>query len=429
MATQAVPTVTSHRLSTRGIAARTVAAVAIATAIGISPLLLENFQATQAIRAAIFAVIGLSLNILMGHAGQISLGHQAFVGVGAFTSGWAASELGLTFWLALPIAGVVGALSALLLGVVALRLRGLYLALITLAYGAVAEESIFNIRVLTRGGAGMPAPRPAGFETDRSYLYLCMIVLALVLLMDWRLVRSKAGRAIAAIRHDERVAATMGVNVTFYKILAFMLSGFVAGLAGSLFAHQQTVVVAEDFVFSVALTWVFMTVVGGLGSRAGVVAGSSLFAVFPFIFDSFLPEAVAQNFIRAVPLIGAVLLVLTLILYPGGIGQQMLPLRRWLAGGPFLEHHKPKKPKKPRPPRRKTSVATGRPSQAPPGPEPPGGGGDPSATRPLPPAAEEPTIAIAEGGAASGAPEEPTAELPALKAPKPRRARRGNRRK
>jgi branched-chain amino acid transport system permease protein len=419
--------VTSHRLSAKGIAARTVVAVAIATAIGISPLLLEPFQANQASRAAIYAVIGLSLNILMGHAGQISLGHQAFVGVGAFTSGWAVSEAGLTFWLALPIAGVVGALSALLLGVVALRLRGLYLALITLAYGAVAEESIFNIRALTRGGAGMPAPRPGGFESDRAFLYICMVVLALVLLMDWRLVHSKAGRAIAAIRHDERVAATMGVNVTFYKVFAFTLSGFVAGLAGSLFAHRETVVVSVDFVFSVALTWVFMTVVGGLGSRAGVVAGSSLFAVFPFLFESFLPEAVAQNFIRAVPLIGAGLLVFTLILYPGGIGQQMLPLRRWLAGGPFLEHHKPKKPKKAK---KEAPGASGRPTQAPPGPEPPGGGGgDPAATRPLPPAAEEPTIAIAEGGAASGALEEPTAELPALKAPKPRRGSRGKRRK
>lgn len=428
MAVSPVSTVTTHRLSAKGIAARTVVAVAIATAIAVSPLFLQNFQATQAIRAAIFSVIGLSLNILMGHAGQISLGHQAFVGVGAFTSGWAASEAGLTFWMALPIAGVVGALSALLLGLVALRLRGLYLALITLAYGAVAEESIFNIRALTRGGAGMPAPRPGGFETDRRYLYLCMIVLALVLLMDWRLVRSKAGRAIAAIRHDERVAATMGVNVTFYKTLAFMLSGFVAGLAGSLFAHQQTVVVAEDFVFSIALLWVFMTVVGGLGSRAGVVVGSSLFAVFPFLFESFLPEQLAESFIRAVPLIGAVLLVLTLILYPGGIGQQLLPLRRWLAGGRFLEHHEPKKPKKPKKtPRAKRPAGGRRRARGEPTASLPAAvDGDPGdRTQRIGRASEDPTVMIDGNGEQKAIPdEEPTAELPALEAPKPRRGKR-----
>ncbi|HYH27398.1 MAG TPA: branched-chain amino acid ABC transporter permease, partial [Actinomycetota bacterium] len=189
---------------------------------------------------------------------------------------------------------------------------------------------------------------------DRAYLYLCLIALAVILLIDWRLMKTKAGRAILAIRHDERVASTMGVNVTFYKTFAFMLSGFIAGVAGSLFAHWQTVVVSNDFVIDVALTWVFMTVVGGLGSRAGVVIGSAFFALFPFLFETLLPASLAERFTRAVPLIGAVLLVLTLTLYPGGIGQQLLPIRRWLAGGPF---HAPGGKKRHR--KAKTSVPAG----------------------------------------------------------------------
>lgn len=352
MATAAV-THPGLRLSTRGIVARALVASVIAAGVFLVPLSLSSTQGNIASRAATFAVIGLSLNILMGHLGQISLGHQAFVGVGAFTSGYVVSEVSQSFWLALPIAAATGAVAAALLGVVALRLGGLYLALLTLAYGLVAEESIFGIRLLTRGGAGMPAPRPAGFQGEVGYLYLCMLVLGVVLLLDWRLVKSKAGRAIAAIRHDERVAATMGVNVVFYKIFAFVLSGFVAGIAGSLFAHREEVVVRELFDLPLALLWVFMTVVGGLRSRAGVVIGSAFFAVFPFafrplfvrLFDLFMtkPEAtdLAARLAGAVPLFGAALLVLTLVLYPGGIGQQLLPLRRWLAGGSFLEH-KPK---------------------------------------------------------------------------------------
>jgi branched-chain amino acid transport system permease protein len=339
-ATSARRAAPGRQLTRSGLIARAIVGALIVAAVLLMPLLLADFQANAATEAVIFAVIGLSMNVLTGHAGQISLGHQAFVGVGAFASGYMATEAGLNFFAAFFIAGVVGALSAALLGLVALRLKGLYLALLTLAYGAVAEASIFNIRALTRGGEGMPAPRPAGFVSARGYLYLCLIVLAVVLAIDWRLVKSKAGRAIVAIRHDERVAATMGINVTFYKIFAFVLSGFLAGLAGSLFAHWQEIVVAEDFVLPRALTWVFMTVVGGLGSRAGVVIGSAFFSLFPFLFSRILPDEAADRLATSVPLIGAVLLVLTLTLNPGGIGQQLIPIRRWLAGGPLRSHHR-----------------------------------------------------------------------------------------
>lgn len=344
------------RAAARGIAARAVAASAIVVGLLAIPLLTESDSWIS--RAAIFAIIGLSINVITGHAGQLSLGHQAFVGIGAFMAAFVAlkvsgfDQLGVapltvnttTFWLGTLAAGIVGALMAVLLGLVALRIRGLYLALITLAFGLMAENTVFGIRGFTGGGAGASAPRPAMFESEQAYAYLCLGFVALFLLVDWRLVRSRGGRAIVALRNDERIASTIGVNVTRYKLLAFATGGLMAGVAGALFAHFNTRVASPDFGLQQALIWILMAVVGGLGSRAGVVIGSAFFALFPLLLSSWsggvsldLPLVGLVIVETISPLIGALLLLLTLTLYPGGIGQQILPFRRWLSGGPLVE--------------------------------------------------------------------------------------------
>jgi branched-chain amino acid transport system permease protein len=345
-----------------GIVARVIAALLIAGGVLVQPLVWDNLRDQWLGLAAIYAVIGLSVNVLTGHAGQISLGHQAFVGIGAFMSAFVAAKIGgyfpdpvnlvlpptivpsSNFWLGVGAAAVTGAALALLLGTVALRIRGLYLALITLAFGLMAEQSIFGIRGFTGGGAGLTAPRPAMFESNQAYAYVCFAFVALFLFIDWRLVRSKAGRAVVALRNDERIAATQGINVTRYKLLAFALSGLMAGLAGALFAHWNQAVQALDFVLQTALLWILMTVVGGLGSRAGVVIGSAFFALFPLVVGDRAGDAsISVPFIGDVlvqtltPFLGALLLLLTITQYPGGIGQQILPIRRWLAGGPLVE--------------------------------------------------------------------------------------------
>jgi branched-chain amino acid transport system permease protein len=330
------------RLSRVGIAARATVALLIVAGVLLVPIPLDNVWRSRMALAVIFAVIGLSVNVITGHAGQISLGHQAFVGIGAFMSAFVVGRF--NFGAGFVAAGLTGALLALILGLVALRIRGLYLALITLAFGLMAENTIFGIRGFTGGGAGAPAPRPVLFQSDLAYVYLCLGVLAASLVVDWRLLRTKAGRAIVALRNDERVAATLGVNVTAFKLLAFVVGGFMAGMAGSLFAHWNQFVQAEDFELRRALVWVLMAVVGGLGSRAGVVIGSAFFALFDFIVADIaggstwhLPLVGDVLVIILAPLFGAFLLLLTLTLYPGGIGQQLLPVRRWLAGGKFLE--------------------------------------------------------------------------------------------
>lgn len=325
-----------------GLLARGAVAALLLAAAAVPPLLAGNVWNQRIALAAIYAVIGLSVNLLIGHAGQISLGHQAFVGIGAFTTAYLVSRLAVGFPVAVLAAAATGAAMAGVLGLAALRIRGLYLALVTLAFGLTAETTLFNWRAFTGGGAGAQAPRPGPVATDLAYCYLCLAVLGLVLLLDWRLVRTKAGRAMVALRTDERVAATLGVDVTGYKLLAFMLSGFLAGLAGALFAHWNQLVQALDFDFQIALVWVVMAVVGGLRSRAGVVLASAFFALLPTVLPQLLTASPVQPpFLNEAvyhvlpPFVAVVLLLLTLTLLPGGVGQLLGPLRRWLAGGPL----------------------------------------------------------------------------------------------
>ena len=346
-----------------GVMTRAVAAVILTAAVLLLPRALDSTQDLWLGLGAIYAVIGLSVNIITGHAGQISLGHQAFVGIGAFMAAYVVRSVGAfptdpttglviapetvatsDFWVGLTVAGLTGAVVAVLLGLVALRIRGLYLALITLAFGLMSETTIFNWRAFTGGGAGAASPRPAAFQSNEAYAYVCLAILALFLLVDWRLVKTRAGRAIVAFRNDERVAATLGVNVTRYKLLSFGVAGFLAGVAGGLFGHWNQAVQALDFELRTALVWVLMAAVGGLGSRAGVVIGSAFFAVFPLYLSAVAGGAtinipgVGEVLIQTLsPLFGAFLLLITITLYPGGIGQQILPFRRWFAGGPLVE--------------------------------------------------------------------------------------------
>jgi branched-chain amino acid transport system permease protein len=160
-------------------------------------------------------------------------------------------------------------------------------------------------------------------------------VLAVAMAFDWRLTSSRGGRAIQALRDDERVAASWGINVTSFKLLAFLISGILAGIAGALFASTEQVAVPLDFTFSLSLTFLVMTVVGGAGNRWGVVQGGILFALLPTLL-----ERAHENFhvwpftaidATAEPAIGALLLLLTLIFTPGGIAQQQKHLLSWLS--------------------------------------------------------------------------------------------------
>lgn len=311
------------------------------------PAWVSDLQADRFSLAVIYAVIGLSVNILMGYSGQISLGHQAFVGVGAFSAAYLSSASGLPLYLSIPAAGAIGGVIAIMLGIIALRLQGLYLALITLAYGALAERSIFGIQALTGGGAGRSALRPDPFTSDRAYAYLCMLVLAFLLFLDWRMLRTKFGRALLALKSNEQVAASFGMNPVFYKVAAFVLTGIVAGIGGGLYAFKEQHVVSADFTFALALTFVIMTVIGGLGNRVGVVIGSAFTAYLPFLLGNLGEkvtewtgsEPAGEAIVVGRIAITAILLMFTITTHPGGIAQQLHPLTEWLSGKPFPKRH------------------------------------------------------------------------------------------
>ena len=339
------------RPSAAGWAVRFGVAAALIAFIFVLPVIVPDESAANLIvSAAIFACVALSMNMLTGYLGQLSLGHQAFFGIGAFVAATMVTTHKMPFLAGLALGGLSGAVAAIILGGVALRIRGLYLAIVTLAYGLLAENSLFLIRSLTGGGAGLPADRPAGFTTNARYAYICLIVLALLFVFDWRLMKSKAGRAILAIRDDEKVASSFGISVTGYKLLAFILSGIYAGLAGALYAFQIGNVVAAPFTLALALTFVLMAVVGGLGNRVGVMIGGAFFAVIDTVLELFheylvikplgligveLGHGIDPTF---APVIGAALLVLTLIGHPGGIGEQIAPIQNWIRGGRFTLH-------------------------------------------------------------------------------------------
>ncbi|HVT22653.1 MAG TPA: branched-chain amino acid ABC transporter permease [Mycobacteriales bacterium] len=303
--------------------------------------------ASYAAQAAIFVIVGLSLNIIIGYTGQLSLGHQGLVGSGALLAAYTSTAHDAPFVVALVFGALAGAICALVVGFVALRISGLYLSLVTLVFGVTLQQSLFEVRALTGGGAGEPADRPSMLLSNSRFFLVCAALAIGTVYLDYRLTRSKAGRAMFAIKADERVAASMGINVVGYKLFAFVLSGLLAGLAGGAYAFWSQQFTGSDYSFNLAILFVLMTVVGGAGSRAGVIVGSVFFALLQSLlptlrpykwFAHLFPTDTASNILQFGPgFVGAVLLLLTLTLNPGGIAQQIAPAVRWLTGGRFKE--------------------------------------------------------------------------------------------
>jgi branched-chain amino acid transport system permease protein len=319
--------------------ARAAALAAIVALYAMLPVLIPDLYTNVVSTAAVYGMMALSMNLIVGYTGQASLGHAAFLGVGAFGSGYALTKLDYSFLPSVAVAMLLGIVAALVLGGVALRLSGLYLALVTIAFGLFAQETLFNIRALTGGGSGQEAPRPGWFDTDVQYAYLCLSVLLIMLVLDWRLTSSRPGRAIQALRDDERVAASWGIDIVGHKLLAFVMSGAMAGIAGALFASIETRVDKGNFSLNLSITFLLMTVVGGAGNRWGVVQGGMLFAALPTLLDrahaNFHVFPFSQLESTWEPAIGALLLILTLTMFPGGIAQQQDALLSWLGGGKF----------------------------------------------------------------------------------------------
>lgn len=224
----------------------------------------------------ITVIVALGLQILTGYAGQISLGQSAFMGVGAYASAILVSKIGLPFWGALPLAGIIAGVIGIIFGAPSLRIKGLYLAISTIAAQFILYW-IFSHWDYCGGWAGIAAPRPSignfTFDSEQSYYYIILVVALLALFSARNMARGRVGRAFIAIRDNEIAADGIGVNIFSYKLLAFFIGCFFAGIGGSLYAHYSYTALFHDFTLMQSIWYLGMVVIGGLGSIVGTVFG------------------------------------------------------------------------------------------------------------------------------------------------------------
>lgn len=228
----------------------------------------------------IIAVLGLQL--MMGYCGLISFGQVAFMAVGAFTSAILSSIYGWPFWIVLPVSGIVAGIAGIIGGAPSMRIKGFYLALATLAIHYIVTWLILHLDI-TGGVRGLHVPPPAigsfVFDSDEEMYFIIVPIMLLMTYFAKNLSRSRVGRAFVAIRDNDLAAAVMGVNIFYYKLLAFFIGCFFAGIAGSLFAHWMIYVNVEQFPLNDAVFFIGMLIVGGLGSITGVFFGTLLISI------------------------------------------------------------------------------------------------------------------------------------------------------
>ena len=237
-----------------------------------------------------FAVIGaVGLNLLTGFTGQISLGHAAFIGVGAYTSAILVTRYGVSFWLSVPLAGLVSALAGLVFGIPSLRVKGLYLCIATLAAQFIFGFIFVHWESMTKGitGIHVPPPRIGSFQfvTEKDFYWITLFFTVLAIGYARNLVRSRMGRAFVAIRDRDLAAEIMGINLFRYKLTAFAISSFFAGVSGALWISFLKVVTPEHFPFILCIQYLAMVIVGGLGSIIGSIFGAIFMTLVPEILN------------------------------------------------------------------------------------------------------------------------------------------------
>jgi len=243
------------------------------------PFLFKNYYVYVANYMAINVIVAIGLNMLVGYTGQISLGHSGFFAIGAYGTLVLMSKVGLPFVIALPAAALATAVFGFLIGLPALRLEGPYLSIATLGFGLTITRVIGRIEFFG-GRQGLHAPEltigPWHLNTDRDFYYLLITLTVILTVAARNIIKTKVGRAFIAIRDADIAAETMGVNLMYYKTLAFAVSAFYTGLAGGLYAFVLRFIEPELFGLLMSILFLAMVVVGGLGSIFGSIAGACL---------------------------------------------------------------------------------------------------------------------------------------------------------
>ncbi len=323
------------------------------------PTVVTSFQSSQWTLVLIFTIAIMGLNVLVGYSGQISLGHGAFMALGAYTTAILVSRYHVNYLLTVPIAGLVSGVIGFLLGIPALRLSALYLALATFALAVVTPSLIKRPEQLTGGVQGilMLPPDPPQFAKDafstltagtpmtsEQWLYYVSLAIGAVLFwIAWNVIRHRPGRAMRAIRDGEVAAAASGINIAGYKTLAFGMSAFYAGVAGSLYGVVTGFVSPDTFPVALSFQLLVGAVVGGLASIVGPLLGGIFVYWLPIVSSqtisgqTWIPEQLSSVFVKAGPAVtSGVLLILIMIFAPNGIVGLMTSgyalLRRRLRG-------------------------------------------------------------------------------------------------
>lgn len=250
----------------------------IAVLMLVMPYISSMYQINIMISALIYIMLGLGLNIVVGLAGQLVLGYAAFYAVGAYTYGLLNTYFGLGFWAVLPVGGIMAALFGLMLGFPVLRLKGDYLAIVTLACGEIIKTIINNLSV-TGGAKGLDTS--AIYADTRTLLPFAIVLIFLVVLVMMNLKNSRHGRAIMAIRDNRIAAESNGVNVTYYKLMVFVLAAFFAGMAGVLYGHTLANIKPAMFDYNMSIEILVIVVLGGMGSIRGSIIATIILRALP----------------------------------------------------------------------------------------------------------------------------------------------------
>lgn len=298
-------------------------AVVILIAIGVPFIFTNEYYLSVIILACIWALLAVSLNLIVGYTGQISIAHGAFFGIGAYAAALLMLRFGLSFWLALPLSGIVAAVFGILVGYPALRLKGAYFAIASMCFGLAINVIITHWIDLTRGTMGLPGipvPNPIGpltFESMISKYYLIVVFLFITIFITRRIVDSRIGKSFIAIGQNEVLAESIGVNLMRYKVMAFAVGAFFAGIGGSLYAIFFGFISPEVSGMDISFNTLVFVIIGGAGTMAGPIFGA--------FFLTVLPETL-QVLKEARMVIFGIILILTIIFLPKGLFPGMIPL-------------------------------------------------------------------------------------------------------
>ena len=302
------------------------------------------------INLVLISIVGaLGLNILVGYTGQISIGHAAFMSVGAYTAANLAVRAGLPFWITLPAGGLMAAMVGAVVGIPSLRIKGLYLAIATLAGQLIIEWIINHVPWISGGTqASIQVPRPSlfGYELKtQGELYFFLLFFALIAIVAaLNLVRSRIGRAFVAIRDQDIAAEIIGIDIYRYKLISFAISSFYAGVCGVLYTYYFGIANYEQFQIGVSIDYLAMIIIGGLGSVLGSILGAAFVALLPLAIRTMM-ESVSGIFFDASEMATVVssmrlvifgaLIIVFLVLEPEGLNRLWRNIRNYFRVWPF----------------------------------------------------------------------------------------------